>query len=336
VVLKSFFKKISLFFVLCFFLLSGGGIAYAQVLGPGGGLSFTISPKFPKSNQEVRVKLESSLYDLSRSLISWRLNGTSSSQGVGLQSFSFTTGRLGIQSVVRATITTPEGFSVEKEFSITPADVDLVWETHSYTPPFYKGKSLASREASVKIVALPNIIHSGVLVPNSNILYSWRVDNKSVPNRSGIGKNVFTTQIPLVSNSLWVSVTASTIDGLVVTESSVYVNAVRPEAFVYEYDPLLGFVFEKNITDITLPENDEVVVEVFPFFFPTVSRLGQGLSYEWRLGNLKESIGSSRLVLSEEFLEGRFGGVSIRVSDRFNILKSAEASFRVLSTDNSQ
>ena len=121
-------------------------------------VALTTNPEYPSANSNVTISLSTYSIDLGKAKISWLLDGNLSLEGVGKKTFSFTTGDTGSSSTIQVKIETADGNSVDKQLTITPANVDMLWEAYdSYVPPFYKGKKLGTGEGTYKVVALPSI-----------------------------------------------------------------------------------------------------------------------------------------------------------------------------------
>ena len=59
-----------------------------------------------------------------------------------MTTFTFTAGSLGKTQKVTVNGVENDGTSITQSISVMPASIDLIWQAHSYTPPFYKGKAL--------------------------------------------------------------------------------------------------------------------------------------------------------------------------------------------------
>lgn len=130
-------------------------------------------------------------------------------KGVGDRKFQFTTGDLG--SVSKISVSS-SAFS--KEMNIRPTGLDIVWQTKSYTPPFYKGKALYTYQSLVDFVAMPSFMtSSGAMIDPKTLVYKWTRNGSVLGDSSGYGKNVFSTSGGVLAKPLQVEVEASTIDG---------------------------------------------------------------------------------------------------------------------------
>ena len=167
-------------FIYIFFAFS----AYAQV--QSGDVVLTINPQYPKANEEVIASVSTFSTDLNKAKISWKLNCQIAIEAVGKKDFSFTTTSTGLQTVLEVEIQTSDGSFINKKIIITPTDIDMLWEApDSYTPPFYKGKALNTREGTLKIVALTNSSNS------AGLSYNWKLDDVNKPDSSGYKKNYY-------------------------------------------------------------------------------------------------------------------------------------------------
>ena len=199
----SFLLKIG-FIALCFFTFK---TANAEIINPENNLSLITEPASPAPETQVTARVESFLFDLNRSKISWQVNGTTKKSAIGGVDFSFQLGKAGSVTNVKAIVDTPDGTRIEKELSIRPAGVDIAWEARSTTPPFYKGKALFPPEGDATLVALPALRDgSGNLIPESSLIYRWTVDREVQGSASGYGKNTYSFQGSVLSNPVSVKV----------------------------------------------------------------------------------------------------------------------------------
>ena len=136
-------------------------------------LEITTSPKYPKPNELVRITIESYLTDLNKATLAWSVNGDVVTQGIGKKTFSFNNGASGKTTRVSVLIRTNGGEVVVKEFSFSPIGVTILWEADTYTPPFYKGKPLASAQSSIRAVAIPDTGNAKNILGAGNLVYVW-------------------------------------------------------------------------------------------------------------------------------------------------------------------
>jgi hypothetical protein len=172
-----------------------------------------VSPENPEPNQQVTFQVTSFLSDLDRSTITWLVNGKRASSGTGIRSFTTTMGNVGTKIVVTVVVVTPDGTTVTKTIPLTSANVDLIWEADSYTPPFYQGKALLSQYETVKVVAVPHLGKDSSTLSPTNLIYTWEKDGRVIGNLSGYGKNTLIIDSSLTLKASTINVTVSNKEG---------------------------------------------------------------------------------------------------------------------------
>lgn len=292
--LKKISKYISIFSLL---LLSLPFLTKAQVMDPSISLpgaipdiqeqvSYTVTPEIPQPNQEVTITAEAYGTDLNRAQITWYINGKSILSGIGEKKLTFTVGSLGSSNVVEVRIKPiKNGPEITKSWSFTPAQVDVLWEAHTYTPPFYKGKALYTTEADVTFVAIPNIVIEGKSVAGNNAVYKWKEDYTAYADKSGYAKNTYNFTGSILGGDTNVSVEAySQSNPEAKGRGSTDIENENPLALYYEDHPLYGIFFNQALTDTVYTNKTQLKVALFPYFFSTKGK-NSDVSYEWILNN---------------------------------------------------
>lgn len=179
----------------------------------GPSMTAAIKPETPGPNQSVTISLNSYQIDLDRSQIAWFVNNERREAGVGLKSFTFTTGPLGTPAVVR--VTAVHGLQLaQKTIDLKPGQVDLLWEAGTYTPEGYLGKALPTPESEVTIWARPALTtRSGAIIPSANLVYKWYKNGNLLSNQSGANKDVLKTKLGNTFDQNNVAVLVSAADG---------------------------------------------------------------------------------------------------------------------------
>ena len=250
-----------------------------------------ISPKTPKPYEEVVIDLVSFRINLDRSNISWHINNILQSSGVGDKRFSFKTGRAGSLSSVDIEVIAEGGKIFNKTIDIRPADVSLVWQAETYTPPFYKGRALPSSDATIKIIAFPNIVTSdGVRISSKNLAYRWKVGNKFDLDNSGVGKNIIHIKGAKTNSFVFVGVDVTTFDGSIKASGSMHISAGNPKLIFYEDGPLLGVKYENALNKVFNLGGNEVSIKAEPYFFSK----DDSVDYQWVLNNKEIEVGADK------------------------------------------
>lgn len=245
----------------------------------------TTDPQYPGPLQDVSLALSSASTDLSRAAISWYVNGVLAKKGTGETALKVHSGRVGEKTTVDVVVMMVEGVRADKEVIINPADLDLLWEADSYTPPFYKGKALPLPSSNIKIVALPSFFSGGKQLDPKTFVYSWKnegTDTRFV-NDSGYGRSILRTTMPLLPRDMIVTANVSSLGGSITTEKQVAVTPETPHILFYESNPLEGVLYENTIAGGTTIGNEDFSIKAEPYYFSRSDRLAGKLTYGWSL-----------------------------------------------------
>lgn len=265
---------LSLFFVSSNSLLADDTIP-TQIPDLEEQVDVTVNPKYPQPGDAVTITLDAYGIDLNNSDISWTASGKSLLQGKGEKVLQTSAGRAGQVITITATIAPPNSRQIEKIITITPQSVDIIWETKTYTPPFYKGKAMFSPQEEVKLVAIPNQIS------NKNAIYKWTQDGEVFADRSGFAKNTFRYTGDIISKPADFVVDVSD-GGTYTAENFMSIAPTDPEVYLYENNSRYGFLFNKELSTLfDLGTNQEGSISIYPFFFGVADRNDRRLSYQW-------------------------------------------------------
>jgi hypothetical protein len=259
-----------------------GNLARAQAIGTDAVL-VEIDPQFPGPRETVSVKLTSYSGNLDRAEVTWTLNGKTVKSGTGGKTFSFKTGAAGEPVTFGVTVESTGIGLFEKTVTINPAQVDILWQTiDSYTPPFYRGKSLPSRMSKIRVVAMPEMkTKLGGTVKPADIIYRWARDGNPMLNSSGYAKNFADFAFDFVSSDATVKVSASaTKEPGLAAENTAYLLTVNPKMVFYENKPLKGIDYENALGGSLELKNQEVEIVAEPYYFTSPDGLSS-LSYNW-------------------------------------------------------
>jgi len=266
--------------LLCFLPV----ICSAQTISLEDVVSVTITPEYPGPFTETVISVESFNTDLDRTTITWIQNGTVVSKRIGQTAFTFTTGALGNRDTIQMRAQTTEGSVINKTITIVPSRVILLDESTGYISPFYKGKNKYALDGTVRIHAIPEIYENGKLVDPRSLMYVWEIQHTKIPNISGFGKNtiILGSDITYRTKAV-ITVTVSTLDGAINGRGGLALHPRTPLIRIYKNDPLIGINFnEAVIGDNTLTEQ-ELNLEIFPYFFDIQSRLSPNITYSWSM-----------------------------------------------------
>lgn len=248
-------------------------------------ISVTVSPETPKPNSSVSIKIQSFSVDLDRALIVWTVNGKEENKGVGLKRFDLTAGPTGSSKRVDIAATVVGMGTFKQTIIIKPADVSMLWESDTYTPPFYKGKALHSFNGSFRVVAVPEFIGSdGKRIDPRDLIYTWKKNGEVQGDASGYGKTSFIgSQTSYLRQGEEISVEVSSPRENAAGSGSITIIPTVPKLVLYEKSPLYGPQYETAIVKNKNLENEEITVLAEPYFFSVGSSKAGALTYAWTL-----------------------------------------------------
>lgn len=282
-------KSFILFLILicAFFALK----VNAQV--QSGDIVLSISPEYPKADDSVTASVSTFSTDLDDADISWILNGNTALEGIGKKTFSFTVGNSGFQTNLEVKIETASGSMIDKKLTITPSDIDMLWEAYdTYVPPFYEGKALAGTEGQIKVVAIPSTQSL------AGYSYTWKQDDKTKQDSSGYGKNYYIYQNSYLDNSNDVNVVVSDILGNDIGTGTITITPGSPKIIFYRKDPNLGTEWENSITDgFTLSKDGETLVAE-PYFFSIKDLNSSYYGFNWFLNGQQTTTPDQKNTIS--------------------------------------
>ncbi len=261
--------------------------AHAQILNPNniineGDIDFKIEPEFPAPNESVTISIQSYVIDLNSTSISWAVDGKDVVKGYGVKMIQFRAKNIGQETRIKVIVDGPDR-PLEKTYVFQPSTLDMIWEAvDSYAPPFYKGKTLPVYESVVKIAAIPDIrTATGTQPKDSDIVYTWKHENKAVQDQSGYGKSGLLIKKNRLRSDEAVDVSVATRDGSARMGGRIRVPTFLPQIVItaapYEALANLKNVFNAN--------SGEVSLTATPYFFTAKKR--SDVPYVWQIGGQK-------------------------------------------------
>lgn len=201
--------------------------------------------------------------------------------------------------------------------------VDILWQSETYAPPFYKGRSLWTTQSRIIFVAIPQ----GLGNP-ANLNYKWTRNGTVLGDISGVGRNSlsFTDSILSRPQSIMVEIISS--NDTVLASSTVAVAPIAPTLAIYENNPLYGFMFHKEIGEGLRLQAREIAFTAFPFFFSTPSRTHSSMTYEWRTNTGVTDNGNSVTYRTQDDAAGA-AGVRVRAGSASAITQSVDRNFSI-------
>jgi hypothetical protein len=280
-------------------------------------ISVKVLPKIPSPGEGVSIFVESFSTDLNKAYFTWRINGVTELEGNGETEFLFIAPESGESLTVSMVAQKEGGGLIQRNWTFSPADVDIIYEADTYTPPFYKGKPLFTSESSLRLIAIPTFVENGIKKDPSQLVYNWSV----------YGKMVYETQGGLVHRALNVEVEVTAPNSNMKAENSIPITYKNPELVIYENNPVLGTVFENAVRGNFLLNRPEVEFQAVPLFFSTTRKDQADVEYRWRMNGKNIPSGSLTSFITFRNDTGEAGKAIISLdAEHFNnILQLAQS-----------
>ena len=293
----------------------------------GQALRVTVLPRYPKAFEKVSVSVEDFSRDINGLNISWSQGGRVVAKGIGMKSFGFTAGALGSVGDVTVTI---DGST--HTIPIRPAEVDLLWQASSYTPPFYKGKALHTNQDAITVVAEPFFVtRQGVRVNPTTLVYKWKQNGIIAEESSGYGRKIFTVRPSALSKPIDVEVEVTSTTGEYAAIGRTVITETTPKLLVYEDSPLYGIRSEHalNGKGFLFGDKSEATFVAIPLFFSAIRPSDPNLEYTWSQNSVRTNQESSEVVFRAPAEGGGTATVRASVKHKTKYLQGADAPFVV-------
>ena len=224
--------------------------------------------------------------------------------------------------IIFSLLTTFPTSALDQTTNQTKADIDLIWQGETYTPPFYKGRALWSKQGRLRLLAIPQI--PGV-DPNT-LLYKWSKNNTVLGTANGVGKNSLAFGDSILSKPVNIKVDVMGEDGALLATKSVTLAPTNTSLLIYEFNPLLGYLFSQEIGSTYKLQKPEVSLAAFPLYFSVPRRNFYLLEYEWGAGSTvqKSDVVTYRLPPNHEKGEAK---ISLKVSNKDRIMQNGTRTF---------
>lgn len=301
-----------------------------DIPGASGAVSIVASPAQPEPNSTVRLTLQSPLYDLENSLISWRVNGEPLAEGEGIVSVAVNVGRAGEATEVTAALIHGDDNALAS-VTLTPASIDLLWEAEGYTPPFYRGRTLPGVGARVTFAAYPTFVQNGIRVDPKDLIYTWRNGDTVLGSLSGRGRSTISIDAPTLFGSETVSVEARTRSGEVSARASARIESPDTQLRLYQNHPLFGPLFHAPFGPTAFTPETELTFIALPYFAPVKNADDPALTYEWRVN--QQSVVADRNTPSQITINAAgstgIALIELEVGHRTNFFFGSDATWQV-------
>ena len=329
----SFFSKI-FFLSICVFSFSINTLA---AIGPEElpelkeKVYYNVSPEKPNVGDNIQIEAQMYGTEVKDANFVWKMAGKTFKEGVGANRINFT---LSEKTKINLTITTSANLFIQKSFEFDPKKIIIIWESKTYTPPFYKGKPLYAKESSLVL----NAINLDQENPLTNVYnnYTWKVDTTVKGNESGVGYSSYVYQgdilglEPLFTVSMTGVLSAKDKAARRTIprggQSILRVQSFPTEITSYERSPLLGVLFNKTIKSPYYLNKSETTLVSYPTYYAFSSSLS-GL-YEWYINDVKINTSSNELSFKKK-KDNEQSRLMVKIKNEASILQSRDTTYVV-------
>lgn len=262
-----------------------------------GGFSIVSKQSSLVPGENIVLEIVGYSYDINSAEIVWYKNG--SKLGYSSKSITVTFPEYGKYDTYKSSINIGNNF-FEIYYTLGAESVDLLYEAdNSYTIPFYKGRPLPIKQSVIKVSAIPVFLSSGSIQNTSESVYNWKHNKTNQANYSGLGKRFYLFQNSFFYTSENIEVAANKLNSDKVASGFVDIGLQSPEVILFQNNPALGVLFNKNLSSgLFIPKNTEYSVVAYPYRFSVKKPDDSDLNYNWKINNEKINTPEQKNILN--------------------------------------
>ena len=325
--------RASIFYSIAFVLFLSN-IAHAQITPTiiPETLSIVATPGAPGPNAAVHLEAQSYSINLPAATITWYVNGKSVLSDVGQTSFDTQTGALGTETKISVAASAGNS-SGSASTTFRPTALVVLWESDSYAPPFYRGRTLPSMGTNLRLEAIAHFVRANkTAVDTKDIIYTWLRNGLVISEISGRGRSSVTISSPQLFATDIIAVDAQSADGLFSNEAIVKIPSVEPILTLYKDHPLFGITFEQALGNSVSIQDSEMTFAAVPYFAQAASARDPRLVYAWKVNGKNiptDKKESNRITLSGT-KTGSVGEIALSLTHSTNIFEAAADAWKVM------
>ncbi len=327
------FKKIYLFIFLITPFFSGAfDLSNIQTER---GLEMRISPEFPESNNVVFVEIYSLSFNIDKSENFFYIDNILQKNGKGIKNFSFISNPEKQTTSLKIVSISQEGreFFLEKE--ISGSSLDLLYEPlNTYTPNFYKGRSLEISNSDIIFNAEASFYKNGEKLNPNELVYNWYLNKNFDLNNSGYGKKTFQTETKPWPRETEVEVEVrDLLDEIILKKKIKLIPEENSEIIFYKTNPETGFFLKDPfLSGLVFSYEKDTLIQAVPYYFSGIKNQNK-TDFIWLLGNKKtEAFGEDRdkINIVNGFSEKTEIGVSLEIKNKEKFFQFGRGSFSLV------
>ncbi|MDP3965293.1 MAG: hypothetical protein Q8Q13_00650 [bacterium] len=321
-------------FFLLVFLVFPAGLLHAQLIAQGtaGEIVIRMTPENPVPGGYVHLSAFSSAIDLERSDITWYADRNIIAQGLGTTETDIAAGTAGTEIDVVVIAQDASGRTASGEAFIRPAEVDLVWESDSYVPPFYRGRALPSAGTKIRAYAIAQLkLSNGTPVPESDITYTWRRNGSVIQTASGRGRSFAIFSAPTLFGTDLIEIEAVSAYGTLSGKAGLSISSVEPVLGLYDDHPVFGILYNNKFGITASVKDAEKTFVAVPYFAQANSSDDSQLVYNWRVNGQSVAADYARpsaITINSEKSDGN-ADISLSLTRLRNWYMKADAAWKI-------
>jgi hypothetical protein len=223
------------------------------------------------------------------------------------------------------TVTTPSK-------TVPPLEVDLLLDTDSYTPPFYRGRALPSAGTTLHMQAIARVRDAhGLYRELPGLLYTWRQDGRVVGSASGINHATAALQAPGLYAVSTIEVSIESSDHSYAGSASITIPSNDPFVLLYENNPLLGVAYYHALGGQIAIGHTEATFTAVPYFAVVNSANDTRLNYRWTVNGSSVTASASdpsEITLNAKNSSG-LASMELTISHAQNIFMDTRGSWNI-------
>ncbi len=285
-------------------------------------INITTLPKTPGPNEPVTIRIESYAVGLNSANITWYVNSVPKKNGVAEKSITFETGDFGEKTTIDILILTAEGLKIDKQIVIAPAEIDLLWEAQTYTPPFYKGKALPTYKSLIRTTAIPR--YNSLSSDPRQFYYKWTI-NRSLGYGEALGKSSVVVPAGYAGSPVPITLETSLPGTEWKGSKGIDVAIGEAKLLFYHESPLRGVEFRRALGANDMTNETEYSIFAAPYFFSLDNLMNNTLIYTWNVNNRYQApaLHPQFLTLTKSGTNAEQYSVSLRIQNPKRILQES-------------
>lgn len=286
-------------------------------------VNIDIVPENYAPNEQITISASSFNIPLDSAEIEWQIDGKVFKKGAGVKQIRIQAPDNGVKKEVRLVVSQQDQ-TIEKKVILRPETLELYIESiDGYTPVWYLGRAQTAEESVVKVVSVPDSFNA--ITGDSDRIYTWSKDSFKDPGQSGRGRQAFITKLSPFENSEDITVEVGS------TVKTITLKPYPTSLSFYEYSPLVGTRFEKELPQKLNLTKEDVTFEAIPWFFSAANRNSTNLSLSWTVNGLPTKTQNNRSLLNlrKGTTQKGTANVGISVKHKERTLQSNRATLNI-------